>query len=116
MLPEKGDDANLWDMFQAAEAVVRFIQGRTFEDYLSDLFFRSAVERQIEIIGEAGRRVSDQFQSQHQEIPWQKIVAQRHVLAHEYDDIQHDLIWKVATVHIPVLISLLRPFVKPPAN
>ena len=39
---------------------------------------RSAVERQIEIIGEAARKVSDSFQQQHPEIPWTGIVGQRH--------------------------------------
>jgi uncharacterized protein with HEPN domain len=44
---------------------------------------RSAVERQVEIIGEAARRVSDSFRQQHSEIPWSTIMGQRHVLAHD---------------------------------
>jgi uncharacterized protein with HEPN domain len=47
------------------------------------------------------------------EIPWQRIMAQRHVLVHEYGEIQHDLMWKVATVRIPVLIENLERLIPP---
>jgi uncharacterized protein with HEPN domain len=72
---------------------------------------RAAVERSIEIIGEAARRVSREFQEQHPDIPWQKIIAQRHVLAHEYGEIKHERMWRVATVHIPALILQLKTLV-----
>jgi uncharacterized protein with HEPN domain len=72
---------------------------------------RSAVERQIEIIGEAARRVSKEFQDAHAEILWRPIQAQRHVLAHDYGEIKHDRIWRVAEKHIPELIALLEPLV-----
>jgi len=69
MSPDRDDLAYLWDMLTAARAVVSFVQGRTLEDYLGDLLLRSAVERQVEIIGEAARRVSREFQDAHPEIP-----------------------------------------------
>jgi len=47
--------AFLWDMLQAARSVLAFTSGRTFEEYLGDLMLRSAVERQLEIVGEALR-------------------------------------------------------------
>ena len=43
----------LWDALQAAERAGRFVQGKTFADYLQDELLRSAVERQVEIVGEA---------------------------------------------------------------
>ena len=49
----------------------------------------------------------------HPEIPWQSIIAQRHVLAHEYGDIRQDLIWRVATEHIPILIAQLEALLPP---
>ena len=54
---------------------------------------RAAVERNIEIIGEAARRISDDLKQEHPEIPWRKIIAQRNVLIHEYDDIDYKEIW-----------------------
>jgi uncharacterized protein with HEPN domain len=111
MATDRDDIASLWDMLTAARAVESFVKGRSFEDYTNDLMLRSAVERQVEIIGEAAGRVSTEFQDGHPEIPWRPIQAQRHVLAHQYGEIKHDRIWRVATVHIPELIGLLEPLV-----
>jgi uncharacterized protein with HEPN domain len=70
-------------------------------------------KRAIEIIGEAARRVSETVKSSHPEIPWQKMVAQRNVLAHEYGEIKQERIWLVATTHIPELVRLLKPLLPP---
>jgi uncharacterized protein with HEPN domain len=114
MPSEKDDLAYLWDMLTAANAVGDFVRGRSIEDYLADLLLRSAVERQVEVIGEAARRVSKPFQEAHPEIPWRPIQAQRHVLAHDYGEIKHDRLWRVAVEHVPALITLLQPLVPLP--
>jgi hypothetical protein len=63
MTAERDDNSYLWDMLMAARAVESFVRGRTVVDYLDDLMLRSAVERQIEIIGEAARHISAAFQA-----------------------------------------------------
>lgn len=63
MTAERDDNSCLWDMLAAARAVESFVRGRTDADYLADLMLRSAVERQIEIIGEAARHVSAAFRT-----------------------------------------------------
>ena len=103
------DDAWVLDMLTAARAVQSFVRGRTYEEYATDLMLRSAVERQVEIVGEAARGISDPFKTAHPEIPWRPIMAQRHRLAHEYGEIDDALIWRVATAHIPELIRLIEP-------
>lgn len=110
MQPDKSDAARLWDMLDACERVARFISGKSLEDIVTDELLRSAVERQIEIIGEAARGVSGTFRDAHPEVPWRPIIAQRHVLAHEYGDIEPRLIWRVASVHAPLLAVHLRGF------
>lgn len=89
------------------------MKGRSFQDYAADLMLRSAVERQVEIIGEAARSVSEDYQRSHPQIPWQGIIGQRHVLAHDYAGIKHDRLWRVATELVPELIRLLEPLVPP---
>jgi len=116
MRPESRDASYLLDMLEHAQGVVRALTGRTFNDYLRDDDLRLAVERRIEIIGEAARRVSEAFQKAHPEIPWQKIVAQRNVLAHEYGEIQDDIMWQVATVSAPELVALSTPLVPSPPS
>jgi uncharacterized protein with HEPN domain len=110
------DESSLWDMLDAALAIREFVQGKTPRDYLSERMLRGAVERHLEIIGEAARRISDDFKNAHPEIPWRKIVGQRNVLAHEYGEILHERIWNVAVHDIPALIEIVSPIIpyKPP--
>ncbi len=79
----------------------------TFHQYQQDRRTRRAVEREVEIIGEAANKVSSQFQQDHPDIPWRKIIAQRHKLAHEYGEIQDEILWRVVTIHVPVLLKQL---------
>lgn len=108
----KDDLAFLWDMLESARTVQELVAGKTFGDYQRSKILRLAVERSVEIIGEAARNISDARQTQHPEIPWQAIVAQRHVLAHEYAEIKDEKIWRVATMHIPELVRLIEPILE----
>jgi uncharacterized protein with HEPN domain len=111
MPPEDRDPALLWDMLESARQVREFVRGQTLEHYRENLMLRRAVERSIEIIGEAARGISEEFKTRHPEIPWQAITAQRHVLAHEYGEIDDARIWRVAMIRVPELIPLLEPLV-----
>lgn len=70
MSPRKADAAFLADMLEYARDLVEAVRGHNLKSYLADANPRFAVERRIEIIGEAARRVSESFQSEHPEIPW----------------------------------------------
>jgi uncharacterized protein with HEPN domain len=111
MQPDKKDAVYLWDVIEAAEAVQGFVAGVRYEQYLEDRKLQMAVERAVEIIGEAARRISPQFKEAHPEIPWRLIVAQRNVLAHEYGEIKQDRIWALTLRHIPELVAKLKPLV-----
>ena len=77
MRPEDRDAGYLWDMLDAARTVRDFTTGLGLDEYRADRKLQLAVERAIEIIGEAARLVSASFKEQHPEIPWQQIIAQR---------------------------------------
>ena len=113
MLPDDRDAAYLWDMLDAARAVEEFTSSVKFGHYLQDRKLQMAVERAVEIIGEAARRVSEGHRGAHPEIPWKKIIGQRNVLAHEYGEIRNERMWVLATAEIPGLIRKLAPLVPP---
>jgi uncharacterized protein with HEPN domain len=113
MQPEQRDVSYLWDMLDAARKVGDFTRNVTLADYSENPMLHLAVERALEIIGEAANRVSSTFQRAHPEIPWRGIVAQRNVLAHEYGDVEHALIWDLVRRQIPVLIEQLQVLVPP---
>ena len=56
-------------MLEASEKIQRFLKNKTFEDFLKDDMLQAAVERNIEIIGEAARRISEELKQEHPEIP-----------------------------------------------
>ena len=110
---EDRDPAYLWDMLEAAQTLRELIVGLSAAAYLADRKTQLAVERAIEILGEAARRVSPILQQAHTEIPWAGIIAQRNVIAHEYGEIKQERLWVVATVHVEDLIPKLRLLVPP---
>jgi len=113
MLPEERDAALLWDMLEAARDIAGFALGVSYARFENDKMLRYAVERQILVIGEAARSVSDSFKQAHPQIPWKSIVGQRNVLAHEYGEVLVERIWLVATERIPELVHALEPLVPP---
>jgi uncharacterized protein with HEPN domain len=113
MQPDEHDAALLYDMLMSGETVVRYVSARTREDFEQDGLLRDAVERRIEVIGEAARGVSRDLREAHPLIPWGKITTTRHILAHAYGDVDPDILWRIATVHVPELIRLFEPLIPP---
>lgn len=111
MQPDPRDAAYLWDMLDAARTVEQLCSNQDFSQYSTDRKTQLAVERSLEIIGEAASRVSTSFRNAHPEIPWRQIIGQRNVLIHEYGEIKQERIWKTVRENIPQLIELLKPFV-----
>ena len=108
MQPDRKDAAFLFEMLQFAEEIRVIVERREGCDYLSDLEPRRAIERCVELIGEAANHVSENFRSAHPSIPWHEIIAQRHRLIHGYRDIDPNRIRNVVEVRLPQLVEQLR--------
>lgn len=113
MQPDERDAGYLWDMLDAARTICDFVAGADREGYLGNRMMQLAVERCVQAIGEGARRVSEEFKAAHPEIPWQQIVAQRNVLAHEYGAISQERMWALVSTHIPGLVDKLKKLVPP---
>jgi len=97
---------HLEDARQAAEFIRQFVSGRTLEEYNRDAMLRSAVERKFEVIGEALNRLKKDAPDVIQQIPdHRRIIAFRNILIHGYDVIDDEVVWDVATVHLPELLG-----------
>ena len=108
---EERDQAYLWDMLEAVKEITAFLKGIRYDDFVRSKMIRSAVERQLMIVGEAANHVSEEFQEKHPEIPWRQIIGQRNVLAHEYGDIKVERVWAAATRNVPALLKALESLV-----
>ena len=111
MQPEQKDAALLWDIKHAAEDILEFIKGMKIHQFESNKVVRYAVERQILVIGEAARNISDSLKENHPEIPWRAIIGQRNIIAHEYGDILIERIWLLAVENIPELLKQIEPLI-----
>jgi uncharacterized protein with HEPN domain len=94
----------LHDMKSASERVGRFVEGKTFNDYLSDELLRSGVERQFEIIGEAMTRLMKLDETVAERITeYRKISGFRNALIHGYDSIDDETSWGIIEGKLPLL-------------
>ncbi|MBD0268779.1 MAG: DUF86 domain-containing protein [Cyanobacteria bacterium Co-bin8] len=101
------DAGSLWDMVNAIHRIQEFTKNLTYEAYLDSILVQSAVERQLEILGEAARRLSDEFRQAHQEIDWRRIIGLRNILIHRYDEIRQQTIWTTVVSELESLLTQL---------
>lgn len=107
MPPDARDAAHLWDMLTAAQETRDIVEGITLDDFLADRLRLRALERTLELVGEAARRVSPAGQATYPEIPWRALIGQRNLLAHEYGRVNAALLYRTAVADVPSLIMTL---------
>ena len=99
----------LADILGAAEAIRSFVAGRSRNQYGADLLLRSAVERQLEILGEAVRRLDALAPEIAARISdHRRIFGLRNIIAHGYDGLDDDIVWQVVSEKVPVLLQEAR--------
>jgi uncharacterized protein with HEPN domain len=77
------------------DAIQRWIANRTFDDFSGDMMLRNAIERSLEIISEASRRIPDTEKAKHSDIPWRDIADIGNYLRHQYHDLNVKILWDV---------------------
>jgi uncharacterized protein with HEPN domain len=81
---------------QALDDIATLVQNLDEAGFRADRHRRLAVERCIEIISEASRRIPDDLKAEHPDIPWRAIAGIGNVLRHDYDDVVPNIIWQAA--------------------
>ena len=112
MRDKLGEKVRVEHMLEAIEYINQFMQDKQMDDLEKQPMFRFALERQLEIIGEASRYISQSVKDQETLVPWAQVKAFRNIIAHEYFGIDPEIIWKIVTVDIPVLQNALKRIIK----
>ena len=79
----------------------------TKNNFLDDETLKRAVVRSLEIIGEATKKLPDDFKIQHPQIEWKKIAGTRDILIHDYFGIDWDIVWDIINNKMPELLYQL---------
>jgi len=111
MLLDIKDKGYIWDIVDACKDITAFTGSLRYEEFCENKLVRFAVERQLLVIGEAVKKLSEEFKESHNAIPWKKIVGLRNILAHEYGELLTERIWLVTRESIPLLLKNLADIV-----
>jgi uncharacterized protein with HEPN domain len=94
-------------MLVYARKAVSFVEDADLQAFLADDRMVLAVERAIEIFGEAAKNVGEAERQALPQFPWREVAGTRDVLAHGYASVDHELLFRVVRQHLPPLISAL---------
>jgi uncharacterized protein with HEPN domain len=98
----------LTDIIEAIELIRSEMAGVTLDAFEPDRRKRWLVERGIEIISEASRRLPEELKTRHPDIPWPKVAGIGNVLRHDYEHVAHDVLWRVVRDDLPQLEKTCR--------
>lgn len=108
MLPEDRDKSYLYDILTYTTEIIEITKDESHSSFVNNRVKRLAVERLIEIVGEAANHLSEKIRLEYSEIPWSKIIGLRNKIAHDYGEILTDRIWLIATRSIPELLDQIK--------
>jgi uncharacterized protein with HEPN domain len=105
-MPLRNPKKYLYDIVNCSEFVLQLTKEKTVDDYKNDRVFRSALERELQVIGEAMLQLDHispetvEKTSEHR-----NIIGFRHVLVHGYDSLDPDTVWNVVEIKIEILLN-----------
>lgn len=98
----------LEDIAQAIEKIFTYTSKLTLKKFSKDPKTIDAVVRNLEIIGEAVKKLPHDIRSKHPDVDWKKIAGLRDILAHEYFGIDVEIIWDIIEHKLPPLLKRVR--------
>lgn len=106
-MSKREDVAIIQDIKEAIDRITSYTSQMGYEDFLQDYKTQDAVIRNIEILGEASKLLSNEAKEKHPNIPWKDIAGTRDKLIHDYFGVNIDIVWNIAKNEIPFLTTQL---------
>jgi len=102
----------LGDMLVAVERITSYTSGLTYAEFRSDTRTVDAVVRNLEVLGEAAKQVSEAIRSKRPNIEWRKLAGLRDILIHGYFGIDLDIIWDIVDTKLAPLMDQLSSLIR----
>ncbi len=106
-MSERPDALLLDDIREAIRRIRTYVGEMAWEEFRNDLKTQDSVVRNLEIIGEASRKLSESARSASTEIPWRSMAGMRDRLIHHYAGVNLDIVWQVVSVELDELSRAL---------
>ena len=97
----------LFDMIECAAKALRYADGLTLDTFRNDPLRKDAILRNLELLGEAAKKIPEDVRRRHPDIPWRNVAGLRDILAHSYFAVDDEVLWDVVEHHLPDLLARL---------
>jgi uncharacterized protein with HEPN domain len=104
-MSERTERDFLSDIQEAVRRIMVYTATMTYKAFLADTRTQDAVIRNLEIIGEATKNLSEELRAQYPDIPWKGMAGVRDRLIHHYFGVNLDIVWHITTTELPNVIS-----------
>ncbi|OGI47693.1 MAG: hypothetical protein A2151_02885 [Candidatus Muproteobacteria bacterium RBG_16_65_34] len=107
-MSKRRDRDYLGDIHEAMHRISRYTSGLTFEQFLKDAKTQDAVIRNLEVIGEATKKLTAHLRKSAHQIPWKDLAGVRDKLIHHYFGINYEIVWTIARKELPSLLPRIK--------
>jgi uncharacterized protein with HEPN domain len=106
-MSKRTDRELLSDIREALRRIATYVTGMSYKTFLNDTKTQDAILRNLEILGEATKSVSEEFRTENRAVPWKNMARARDRLIHHYFGVNLDIVWQIVSVELPALGSQL---------
>jgi uncharacterized protein with HEPN domain len=112
MKKERRDREFILDIYSAVEKILRFTEDMSFNSFVRDERTIDAVLRNIEVMGESAKHISDNLQSKYPSVEWKNLAKTRDKLIHGYFEVDVETVWNIVIHDLPKLIKELNVIIQ----